>query len=103
MCRTRPNFPADLPARVSWTRREHRGFVFFEYDGGSWLIHTGIETGAELENEMLAEAFGGDVPSGACIVGLTLEPVTRNTEAIALLEEVIAALENKCGGIVLPV
>jgi hypothetical protein len=103
VCRTRPNLPDDLPARVRWSQRQHRGFTFYEFDGGSWLIHVAHEDEAELRNEMIAEAFGSAPPASACVVGVTLEPVTRNAEAIALLEEVITILEQRCGGVVLPV
>jgi hypothetical protein len=102
VCRTRPNLPDDLPTRVPWTQRQHRGFTFYEYDGGAWLIHVAHEDAAELRDEMIAEAFGSAPPDGACVVGVTLEPVTRNAEAIGLLEELITNLEQRCGGVVLP-
>ena len=79
----------DLPTRVRWAQREHRGVTFYEYDGGSWLIHVAHEDEAEFRDEMIAEAFGSAPP--------------RNAEAIALLEEVITVLEERCGGIVLPI
>lgn len=102
-CRSRPSLPDDLPGRVRWERQEFKDYVHYEHDGGSWLIHVGFETDAKFESEMLSEAFANEVPRGACMVGVTLEPVTRDVAAIALLDEVIAALENKCGGIALPV
>jgi hypothetical protein len=103
VCRTRPRFPDDLPARVHWTERQHGGFKFYEFDGRSWPIHVAHEDEAELHDEMIAEAFGEAPPEGACVVGVTLEPVTQNAEAIGLPDEVIALLEQRCGGIVLPV
>jgi hypothetical protein len=102
VCRTRPNLPDDLPARVPWIERQHRGFTFYEHDAGSWLVHVAHEDEAELRDEMIAEVFGSEPPDGACVVGVTLEPVTRNAEAIGLLEEVITLLEQRCGGVVLP-
>ena len=103
VCRSRPNLPDDLPKHVRWSRRQNGGFTFFAYDGGTWLLHVAHEDEAELRDEMIIEAFGGRPPDGACIVGVTLEPVTQNADALALLEEVINLFEQRCGGIVLPV
>ena len=102
-CRTRPSFPDDLPSRAAWTERQHKDFKYWEHEGGSWLIHVAHEDNAELRDEIIAEAFEGAPPPGACLVGVTLEPVTRDTEAIALLNDVIALLERRCGGVVLAV
>jgi hypothetical protein len=107
-CRRAPKLPDDLPQVGDWKKSDYRGASVYTLDGSRWLINVLVEPGfpedmidqlaEDLANTGIEGAMPADYP---VLVNVTVEPVTRDDDALSLQMAVLDMLVETCDGIVM--
>lgn len=107
-CRRAPKLPDDLPEASRWKVRDFEGGHIFTLHGANWLVSVMAEPAFpddykkqladDLADTGISDAKIDDYP---IFVSVTLEPVTRDEDAISIQMAVLDMLVETCDGIVM--
>ena len=107
-CRRAPKLPDGLPEVKSWTRRDFNGISFYDFKGPSWLVSINVESEfpdemkSQLADDLADTGIEGAIPAHyPVLVSVSVEPVTRDEDAIDLQTAVLDMLIETCDGVVM--
>jgi hypothetical protein len=107
-CRRVPKLPDHLPRAGDWKQSDHKGTPVYTLDGRQWLINVLVEPefpedmAEQLADDLADTGIEGATPGDyPVLVNVTIEPVTRDDDALSLQMAILDMLVETCDGIVM--